>query len=821
MLTVRLIDRITVTEGDIPQTTQDLPFRVTVPCATTAATTIGSTCSVGTTADALMPGAVPEGRRSIWQLGQIQLNDSGADGNIATTGDNRAVPRGRGSLSRSRIASAVAACLTICGAVAAEVSSGQRASPRTSAGQLSRVTTPLLNPTTRRAKRELERSLGREGVVQLDRSGAVRRIARLDGYLHARRVRICRARSSATTWTATGGCSTPSPRPSTTCASPVVGIPAARSLGCSSRQTYKGLPVIGAEVTANVTEGGRLVNIAGALEPVPDVASVTPTINRFEALQAAEAALGGARPLTTGLARTSDALRPRFRTREQAKLVVAKHGGTYRLTWRVLLYSREGELFDAFVDARTGDPLRFRSLTRDALATVFDHYPGAPVGGTQQTVDITNYLYPGATTLEGPWAFVWADYNDDDSWELDEQTPTNDGTNFQYPYQAFNYAGGACRPSPYFCSWNHTNAFSWHWSESSNLDRNSTQIFWFVNRYQQHLRASPIEFTPQKGSFQAPYEVYANSHDGANANAGLPDTAHANNANMSTPAYGAPLMQMYLFQPGVSGFSAVNGGDDASWVLHEYTHGLTSRTVTDPDGVDATFGHQGDSLHEGMSDWYALDYITKQGLMTDTATNGEIKWGQYASLTNGEPRSQGYDCAVGAAAAQCPGAGTAGSGGYTYGDMGGIQGFPESHADGEIWAETLWDLRRRLIADRGATEGVRRAELLVTGGMELAPEAPSFVDMRDAILQADTAFNGGADHAAVWSVFAARGMGYFASAIDATDRQPVENFSTPPAPSGTGTLSGTVVTEQGVPVHGASVYVGGHTSGLPDDLYGE
>ena len=42
-------------------------FRVTVPCATTADTTVGSTCSVNTTADAVRRrGAVKEGRRSIW-----------------------------------------------------------------------------------------------------------------------------------------------------------------------------------------------------------------------------------------------------------------------------------------------------------------------------------------------------------------------------------------------------------------------------------------------------------------------------------------------------------------------------------------------------------------------------------------------------------------------------------------------------------------------------------------------------------------------------------------------------------------------------------
>ena len=67
-------------------TVQDTPFRVTVPCTTTGDTTVGSTCSVNTTADAVMgAGTVLESKRSSWQLGQIRLNDGGADGVASTT----------------------------------------------------------------------------------------------------------------------------------------------------------------------------------------------------------------------------------------------------------------------------------------------------------------------------------------------------------------------------------------------------------------------------------------------------------------------------------------------------------------------------------------------------------------------------------------------------------------------------------------------------------------------------------------------------------------------------------------------------------------
>ena len=64
---------------------QDAAFAWTVPCSATADTTVGATCAVTTSADAVMPGVIKEGMRSIWQLGQVQVFDGGADGQASTT----------------------------------------------------------------------------------------------------------------------------------------------------------------------------------------------------------------------------------------------------------------------------------------------------------------------------------------------------------------------------------------------------------------------------------------------------------------------------------------------------------------------------------------------------------------------------------------------------------------------------------------------------------------------------------------------------------------------------------------------------------------
>ncbi len=83
-LPARLTDRQSLEDGDDPLTTRDFSVPVTVPCAPTADTAIGSTCSLTTTLDTVLPGAVPEGRQSIWALDQIRVLDGGDDGDANT-----------------------------------------------------------------------------------------------------------------------------------------------------------------------------------------------------------------------------------------------------------------------------------------------------------------------------------------------------------------------------------------------------------------------------------------------------------------------------------------------------------------------------------------------------------------------------------------------------------------------------------------------------------------------------------------------------------------------------------------------------------------
>jgi hypothetical protein len=76
-VTLRLTDKDSTPHPGGPgaATTQAVPYSFPIPCAATASTTIGAECTFDTTAEAFVPGIAKEGRRAIWQLGQLAIHD--------------------------------------------------------------------------------------------------------------------------------------------------------------------------------------------------------------------------------------------------------------------------------------------------------------------------------------------------------------------------------------------------------------------------------------------------------------------------------------------------------------------------------------------------------------------------------------------------------------------------------------------------------------------------------------------------------------------------------------------------------------------------
>ncbi len=75
---LRITDQLNSPESPEPGTMQTIKYEFPVDCvATPTITTSGSTCNLNTTADAIVPGTLVEGKRAIWELGEVTVDDAG------------------------------------------------------------------------------------------------------------------------------------------------------------------------------------------------------------------------------------------------------------------------------------------------------------------------------------------------------------------------------------------------------------------------------------------------------------------------------------------------------------------------------------------------------------------------------------------------------------------------------------------------------------------------------------------------------------------------------------------------------------------------
>jgi hypothetical protein len=88
-LTEQLVLKVTdAYSTDGPATVVNQPFPIPMDCATTVDTSIGSTCTINTSVNALVPGTVLTGKTATWEIKEIQVLDQGADA-IRGNGDDK------------------------------------------------------------------------------------------------------------------------------------------------------------------------------------------------------------------------------------------------------------------------------------------------------------------------------------------------------------------------------------------------------------------------------------------------------------------------------------------------------------------------------------------------------------------------------------------------------------------------------------------------------------------------------------------------------------------------------------------------------------
>ncbi|GAA5090939.1 T9SS-dependent M36 family metallopeptidase [Chryseobacterium ginsengisoli] len=222
-----------------------------------------------------------------------------------------------------------------------------------------------------------------------------------------------------------------------------------------------------------------------------------------------------------------------------------------------------------------------------------------------------------------------------------------------------------------------------------------------------------------------------------------------------------------------------DGSFDNGVMIHEYGHGISNR-LTGNGYTCLQYTQSKEQMGEGWSDFFALMLTNKAG---DNASvpRGIGTYVSAQGITGAGIRPAKYspDFTIND---------------YTYGDTNGMEFsngstlVPDVHSIGFVWATMLWDLNWQYVAKYGyasdvtsnATNGSSRVLQLVTDALKLQACSPTFIDGRNAILQAELATTQGLDKCMIWRTFAKRGLGVNASAgVKTNINDQVQDFSVP------------------------------------------
>jgi extracellular elastinolytic metalloproteinase len=570
------------------------------------------------------------------------------------------------------------------------------------------------------------------------------------------------------------------------------GVAAARggSLGVAVRKDGSVLSYTGETVRGGALVGSFTLSPAAALQGVAATLGNTPS---FVATR-------------TGTKAGYDVFaKGPFAASSYVKKVAFPTSDGARAAYSVLFIRKLDDGFQVVVDAATGKQLYRTSLVQhEAGGTIYDNYPGAPAGGQPRHVsfgatDASPGGYVDPTGLTGLGITTFGNNaNAHANWSNFE-VPADQGPRPVSPTGQFDYV------------------FANHWGTSTcdptsyplDQDAASTNLFFQHNRI--HDEYYRLGFTESAGNFQLtnknpdpttggnPGDAIQGLVQAGAVSGGSPTYTGRDNAYMLTLPDGIPPWSgMFLWEPIDDAFEGpcADGDFDAGVIQHEYSHGLSNRYVGSEDGSLGT--QQSGSMGEGWGDWYALDYLHRNGYQTNSVLGGFVTGNKSRGIRNWP-----YDANP-----------------TTFGDIGYDLVGPEVHADGEIWTATLWQIRKALVAQYGERTGSDIGEHIVTDAMPLSPNNPSMLDERTAVMTAlADRYHARADFASlvdtVYSVFAQRGMGVNArNTVTADD--PTGGNDTDGVPSFqnrnsalNGTIAGTVVNAStGKPVSGARIMLG-------------
>ncbi|KAJ3404605.1 hypothetical protein CcCBS67573_g04203 [Chytriomyces confervae] len=227
------------------------------------------------------------------------------------------------------------------------------------------------------------------------------------------------------------------------------------------------------------------------------------------------------------------------------------------------------------------------------------------------------------------------------------------------------------------------------------------------------------------------------------------DSQSRNNANFATPPDGQNgRMRMYVFD---TTSPTRDGALDNGVIYHEFGHGLSNRLTGGASNSNCLSGTYSGGMGEGWSDVWAVVMT-----LPSTATRStNIDMGRYVLGGTQGIRRYPYSTST----TTNP---------LKYSKLATLN---EVHDIGELWCNTLYEVLWNmvdvsgylapsgLIAGQASGKGNADFITVVIQGMKLQPCNPTFLQARDAIIQADANIFGGKYKCAIWKGFAKRGMG--------------------------------------------------------------
>src|SRR6185436_19808936 len=259
--------------------------------------------------------------------------------------------------------------------------------------------------------RELRQQLGLQGIVDLDAlTGTPRLVARIDGFLTD-------ATSAAPEQVA---------RDYVKAHADAFGLKAAEVDGLVLRNSYRdvegtthlsfvqqvgGVAVFGNGLKAHVAKDGRLVEVDGSPVSALPTSIGAAKLSAAGARDRAVADVFGSSKQSVVKTELSSNRRTTFSGGDQAQLVVFQTLSGPRLAWQTITM-REGWI--SVIDDASGRTLFRQSMVANDSGQAWQNYPGAPTGGAQNSVNLSNkgWLPNNSPRLAGNVAHVYKDLND-------------------------------------------------------------------------------------------------------------------------------------------------------------------------------------------------------------------------------------------------------------------------------------------------------------------------------------------------------------------------------------------------------------------------